>query len=191
MWYHTNERDSILAIKVILSSRYSEQHCTSGIIVIASRCKKYTIILFNKQWVDHYSLSEISWSLVSAGLMLRLFSISEIWQAPRQQCCWDACQITERCHHYNIQSRGFETSWDLAVRRLNVNRGLIMSCALSRTLYNVESCRRTWCMHTRFLVQIIFGMECSRLYSQLLISIYNMNLSVCLLLIPVRRYFIW
>ena len=34
---------------------------------------------------------------------------SEIWQAPRQQCCRDACQISERCDHYNIQSRGFET----------------------------------------------------------------------------------
>ena len=43
---------------------------------------------------------------------------SEIWQASRQQCCRDACQIWEQCHHYNTQSRGFETSRDLAVRRL-------------------------------------------------------------------------
>ena len=43
---------------------------------------------------------------------------SEIWQAPRQQRYRDACQIPERYDHYNIQSRGFETPRDLAVRRL-------------------------------------------------------------------------
>ena len=43
---------------------------------------------------------------------------SEIWQAPRQQCCRDACQISERCDHYDTQSRDFETSRDLTVRRL-------------------------------------------------------------------------
>ena len=29
----------------------------------------------------------------------------------------DACQISERYYHYNIQSRGFETSQDLMVKR--------------------------------------------------------------------------
>ena len=43
---------------------------------------------------------------------------SWIWQAPRQQRCRDSCQILERYDHYNIQSRGFETLRDLAVRRL-------------------------------------------------------------------------
>ena len=42
---------------------------------------------------------------------------SEIWQAPRRQRCRDACQISERYYHYNTQSRGFGTSWDLALRR--------------------------------------------------------------------------
>ena len=32
------------------------------------------------------------------------------WQASRQQRCRDACQISERYDHYNIQSRGFKTS---------------------------------------------------------------------------------
>ena len=41
----------------------------------------------------------------------------EIWQAPWQQGCWDACEISERYDH-NIQSHGFETSRDLAVRYL-------------------------------------------------------------------------
>ena len=43
-------------------------------------------------------------------------SRSGIWQAPRQQRCRDACQISERFDHYDIKSRGFETSRDLAVR---------------------------------------------------------------------------
>ena len=43
---------------------------------------------------------------------------SEIWQAPRQQCCRDAFQISERYDHYNTKSRGFETSRDLAVSHL-------------------------------------------------------------------------
>ena len=41
----------------------------------------------------------------------------EISQAPRQQRCRDTCQISERYDHYNTQSRGFEPSRDLAVRR--------------------------------------------------------------------------
>ena len=42
------------------------------------------------------------------------FSIrSEIWQAPRQQCCRDVCQISERYDNCNIRSRGFETSYVL------------------------------------------------------------------------------
>ena len=43
---------------------------------------------------------------------------SESWQAHRQQCCRDAGQISERYDQYNIQSRGFEISRALAVRRL-------------------------------------------------------------------------
>ena len=64
-----------------------------------------------------YSLSgktsyrKISWSLEAANR-------SEIWQVPRQRCCRGACQISERYDHCNIQSRGFETSRDLTVRRL-------------------------------------------------------------------------
>ena len=43
---------------------------------------------------------------------------SEIWQVPRQRYCRGACQISERYDHCNIRSCGFETSRDLAVRRL-------------------------------------------------------------------------
>ena len=57
------------------------------------------------------SYRNISWS------RLDFFNRSEIWLPPRQQCCRDACQIAERYDYYNIQSRGFEASWHLAVRR--------------------------------------------------------------------------
>ena len=42
----------------------------------------------------------------------------KIWQAFRQRCCRDARQISVRYDHHNVQSRGFETSRDLVVRRL-------------------------------------------------------------------------
>ena len=43
---------------------------------------------------------------------------SEIWQAPRQQRFGDACQNPKRYDYYDIQSRSFETSRDLAKIRL-------------------------------------------------------------------------
>ena len=49
---------------------------------------------------------------------LDFFNRSEMWQAPRQQRCRDACQISLRYKPYYTQYRGFEKSRDLAVRRL-------------------------------------------------------------------------
>ena len=43
---------------------------------------------------------------------------SEIWQALRQQCCRCACRISKRYDNLKYQSRGFETSRDLTIRRL-------------------------------------------------------------------------
>ena len=59
----------------------------------------------------------------SRDLYLKLFDHSELWQAPplRQHCCRRACQISNRCDDFNYQSRGFETSRDLMLRRLIVN----------------------------------------------------------------------
>ena len=37
---------------------------------------------------------------------LDFFNRSQILQAPWQQRCRDACQISERYDHYNVQSRG-------------------------------------------------------------------------------------
>ena len=49
---------------------------------------------------------------------LKLSDGSEIWQAPRHQCCRRACQISKRCDDLNYQSRGFETWRCLTIRRL-------------------------------------------------------------------------
>ena len=49
--------------------------------------------------------------------MLQWSYRSEIWQAPRQQRCRGTCQILERLEKFKPESRGFETSRDLAVRR--------------------------------------------------------------------------
>ena len=51
-------------------------------------------------------------------LYFKLSDHFEIWQAPRQHCCRSACQITERYINSNYQSRGFETSLNLTMRRL-------------------------------------------------------------------------
>ena len=49
--------------------------------------------------------------------MLKLTYHSEIWQASWQYCCSGNCQISEWLKKFKPESRGFQTSWDLAVRR--------------------------------------------------------------------------
>ena len=61
---------------------------------------------------------KISWRLEAARFGFELFQSPEIGQAPRQQRCRDVCHIWERYDQYNTQSRGSETSRDLAERRL-------------------------------------------------------------------------
>ena len=51
-------------------------------------------------------------------LYLELSDRSEIWQAHRQHCCRCACQISKWYDNLKYQSRGFETSRDLTIRRL-------------------------------------------------------------------------
>ena len=61
----------------------------------------------------------------SRDLYLELSDISEIWQALRQYCCRCACQISKRYDNLKYQSRGFETSRDLTIRRLfDIETGL-------------------------------------------------------------------
>ena len=63
------------------------------------------------------------WNVLTQGLvksrnwMLWWSYRFEIWQASRQRCCWGACQISERMKKFKPESRGFESSRELAVRR--------------------------------------------------------------------------
>ena len=52
------------------------------------------------------------------NLYLELPYCSEIWQAHQQHCCRWACQISKWCDNQNHQSRSFETSQDLTIKRL-------------------------------------------------------------------------
>ena len=45
-----------------------------------------------------------------------LFNHSEIWQAPRQHCCRDACQISKWYDYHNIRFHSLKSSQDLTVR---------------------------------------------------------------------------
>ena len=72
-------------------------------------------------WYHSPNFPVATWAQLYTQCLYSLSSIpsnrSEIWWAPRQQCCRDVCQISERYDQYSIQSRGFETSRDFAVRR--------------------------------------------------------------------------
>ena len=50
--------------------------------------------------------------------MLQWLYRFEIWQVSRQQCCRGACQFSEWLKTSKPESRGFDTSRDLAVRCL-------------------------------------------------------------------------
>ena len=71
-------------------------------------------------------------------LYLELYDRSEILQAPQQQCCRCACQISKRCDNFNYQSHGFESLWDLAIRHLvgYWNRALV---DFSQTQYKLNN----------------------------------------------------
>ena len=60
---------------------------------------------------------QISWSLEAARL--DVIMIVSLWnlKASQQHCCWGVCQISERLKKSKPESRGFEASRDLAVRR--------------------------------------------------------------------------
>ena len=72
------------------------------------------------------SYRKISWSSEAARFVF--WTVRSLWNltgtsaallpTPRQHCCRCACEISKRCDVLNCQSRGFETSRDLATRRL-------------------------------------------------------------------------
>ena len=49
-------------------------------------------------------------ALKPRDLYLKLSDRSEIWHAPRQQCCRRACKIPKRCEFFKPQSCAFETA---------------------------------------------------------------------------------
>ena len=51
-------------------------------------------------------------------LYLELSDRSKICQEPQQHCCWCDCQISKQYFDLNYQSRGFQTSRDIMIRRL-------------------------------------------------------------------------
>ena len=76
--------------------------------------------------------------------MLKYLYRSEIWQAHwQQQCCRGVSQITERYDYFKYKSRGFETSRDLAMRRLigywKRSQVVIDSCAILLIFFTVTS----------------------------------------------------
>ena len=73
---------------------------------------------------------------------LNLTNRSDIWQTPRQQRCRDACRISKRCNHYNIQPRGFESS-----------RGLPFRDSISDTPPHEMILRNIWC--PRFILTVV------------------------------------
>ena len=77
-------------------------------------------------------------------LCLELTDHSEIWQAPRQQCCRGACQISEWYDISNYQSCGFESSLDLMTRRL-IGYWNGPNCRLSNTkVVRMPTCLHQW-----------------------------------------------
>ena len=50
----------------------------------------------------------ILWCLETARFGLYFLYRSEIWQASRQLCCRNICQISERYDYNNTESRGLE-----------------------------------------------------------------------------------
>ena len=82
-------------------SRPVAKHFSSEILVVQGNSSHSEPLLTKRMDVLLQDLVK------SRDLVLNFSNHSEIRQAPWQQCCQDACQISEWYDHYNIQSRGF------------------------------------------------------------------------------------
>ena len=85
----------------------------------ARQCMKHTEIWALFQYPIRRLIVRCRGASKPRNLCLELFDRSEIWQAHRQQCCWDTCQISKRYNNSNYQYRVFETSWDLMIRHFS------------------------------------------------------------------------
>ena len=77
---------------------------------------------------SYHQISRLKSRYMSSEISYR----SDIWQAPRQQCCRGACQISERYDHFNTQSRSFETSRGFPCANRSVTPSLPLGCGWLR-----------------------------------------------------------
>ena len=102
---------------------------------------------------------DITVLLCARDLYLDLYDRSEIKQAHQQHCCREAYQTSKRCDKSNYQSRGFETSRDLMIRRLHWKQKVVklttlwwQCCQFDDHLFSVlgywnGALQAAWCRH--------------------------------------------
>ena len=108
---------------ILQRTRVITKRLPSHIVTILVRCK---LTAYNKMTPNDPVLQYAQSLLIKPYLLLTMgeewyFKLSyrfEIWQAHRQHCCRDVCQISERSDDSKYKSRGFETLRDLTERRL-------------------------------------------------------------------------
>ena len=103
-------------------------------------CCSYNIKIPNT-WLGPVLISDKTFFARSREVSKPCVTLSdrfEIWQAPWQQCCRGACQISKRSDDLNYPSRGFETSRDPTIKRLidieTRSRFLVHSVSFMETL---------------------------------------------------------
>ena len=91
--------------------------CIAGIRghLYAKETHKGPVSIFEKA-----SYCKVSPNSKPRDLYLELFDRSYIWQAPRQQCCWCACQIPKRFDDSKFQTINLEASRLQEILRLGV-----------------------------------------------------------------------
>ena len=95
---------SVESVLDIVKCKRNKTHCK---YIMATLLGLYSL---SRQMSYH----NISQSLKAVRFRFRLFQ-SQILQAPWQQYCQEACQVSEWCDHHNTKSCSFETSYDLTV----------------------------------------------------------------------------
>ena len=112
----------------MLFYQYRKSQCGDKMVIRMSYLFKE---IFLVKWHLHIEIDPgplfIKWTDVLSrevskqrDLMLSSLYHSEMWQTPRQQCCWGACLISEWLKKSKPKDCSFKTSWDLKdVRPLN------------------------------------------------------------------------
>ena len=98
---------------------------------VLCRCNSYTGPLFTKRVARCREVSKPPY------LGVDFFNRSAIWQAHWQQHCRDALLILERCDHYNIKFRGFEScgkTWIPSQRPVMRNFDVFLDLCLNKRL---------------------------------------------------------